>query len=500
MTQRLYNIGGSPRLLAALAITAALVLRLVLILLHDGYLGVDGGAYFLSVNTVLGDEPTNVDFSRPPLAPGWLLVPFLQLWGFEWGYKLWAFTFSMVPLLPAFALLAWKVLTPRQAAVATAFYAFDLLTAEMYVSGVLPLIGMGLFFIVLWGISRDEIKWPWQGLIIAGSLGTIAFVNHTSAGKVAIDLPVFLLAFMVFKGRRSWWPIIHSRAPVLILGAALGLLALPWYFGVAPGSEFTHFPGPWVYFAHWTDAAWIQFILVVPAAFWVVRYAPQPALRAIGIVALMECGLLVLLSNDESIINVFYRGRYFVMPFAIICWTWIVSTYWAPYLMREYKRLALTGLATLLVLSAWGFVAQFQRQTYYSDFMTPDMLKVGESLPDGRDYGVISNGFMFATWIAGVYKVPVAWVYSTAPPARFTEQYEDTKCVLGWNVDCDPIAASETIGMDYIMIDTKFPYVSVRSNNYEGAPDDPWAPLDRAEWLSLVDARGTARLYQIERR
>ena len=55
-------------------IAGALLLRLVLAVTHDGYLGVDGGAYLLSRNAVLGDEPTGAGFPRPPLAPGFQAV------------------------------------------------------------------------------------------------------------------------------------------------------------------------------------------------------------------------------------------------------------------------------------------------------------------------------------------------------------------------------------------------------------------------------------------
>ena len=85
-----------------LILAGALALRLALALSYDGYWGVDGGAYLLSVNNVLGNEPTGAGFPRPPLAPGWLLVPFVELFGDDAGYKVWSALASLCPVIPIF--------------------------------------------------------------------------------------------------------------------------------------------------------------------------------------------------------------------------------------------------------------------------------------------------------------------------------------------------------------------------------------------------------------
>ncbi|KKK64449.1 hypothetical protein LCGC14_2984090, partial [marine sediment metagenome] len=71
-------------------IAAGFCLRLGLTLAHNGFLGVDGGAYFLNMLDVLGQEHTEQGFPRPLLAPGWTLFPFAELFGWDIGYKIWA--------------------------------------------------------------------------------------------------------------------------------------------------------------------------------------------------------------------------------------------------------------------------------------------------------------------------------------------------------------------------------------------------------------------------
>jgi hypothetical protein len=86
----------SPTLATLTLLGLVFGLRLVLVALFvDGYQGVDGGAHRLSMLSVLGLEATGTDFTRPPLAPGWLLVPTTLLFGDVAGYNLFSVIFSM---------------------------------------------------------------------------------------------------------------------------------------------------------------------------------------------------------------------------------------------------------------------------------------------------------------------------------------------------------------------------------------------------------------------
>src|SRR3990167_11282114 len=141
------------------ALTLGLLLaRLFILLTHDGFPGVDGGAYLLHAKRLMGLTLPQIDFTRAPLGPGWLLVPFLKLLGNDVGFKVWQTSFSVFPLLPAFYLLAMRFLSPRASLIATAFVAVDLWQWEMLVTGALPLIGIGLIFLALWGLSGEGAR------------------------------------------------------------------------------------------------------------------------------------------------------------------------------------------------------------------------------------------------------------------------------------------------------------------------------------------------------
>ena len=129
-----------PLFLLLLIILAAGIYRGILLYTHEGFLGVDGGAYFLSRNAVLGNEPTSQGFARPPLAPGWLLVPFTSLWGDDIGFKIWSLVSSLLPI-PAVFLFGTRILGNRGALIGALFIAFCPFQSEMFVTGALPLIG-----------------------------------------------------------------------------------------------------------------------------------------------------------------------------------------------------------------------------------------------------------------------------------------------------------------------------------------------------------------------
>ena len=485
----------SPIKLVIIAALAALALRMTLVLLHPGFLGIDGGAYFLHLNHLLGDEPTGAGFMRPPLAPGWLLFAFTLPFGDMLGYDLFSVFFSMLPLIPAFYLLARLVLRPWGAAIATTFFSFDLLTAEMLVSGILPLIGFGLIILTMVGV------WGMRGgfgvreaAAIAISVALIPYVNQTSAGIAMFALPIFTLSVVYFS--KEWRILSRIALPVLI-GGLIGGTALHWYGDVMPGSPLMRFPGPVMYLSHWADSSWVQMLLTVPTGFIVARNAKNPALRAIGVLAIFEGFMLLWLSNDETIINIFYRARYFVMPLLTINIAWLISTYAWPVWTRTGAKKATAGLMIGAGLILSGYVFQFQNQAYYSDAITPDMQTVMQRIPDDNEKGIIANGFIFALWVAALEKVPVAWTFSASPPPFYQEQYEHTKCVFGWRTDCDPVESAKAINMGYILLDIRFPYINKRMHNYSGAPKDTWSTMD-SPWMQLIGSEGTARLYEVK--
>ncbi len=390
-----------------LIVLAALALRLAITLGHDGFLGVDGGAYLLSRNAVLGDEPTGAGFPRPPLAPGWLLVPFTELFGDDIGYKLWSVAASLLPVLPVY-LLARRLEhghSPALALFAAGFLSLDLLHAEMLVTGALPLIGFALLGMCWWAMGRLAERWSWRDAgVLAGCLGLIPWVNQTTAGLALITIPVYLAALIWYSrgavrltgtrsdrledsGRtfrrlsspslsraalssrasetatrrahnpenrvqlpgpqpnktRPAIPEIARIAPPLLLGGAIALGALPWYMQVLPVTGLLNYPGPFIYLTHVYDSAWWQLLLAWPLGIAMAWKGPKdaPWFRALGVLTCLLGTLLVFLSTDETIINVFYRSRYLLaLPFYVgiswVVWPWLPSPRWLTSPIKKY--------------------------------------------------------------------------------------------------------------------------------------------------------------------
>ena len=482
------SLRSSPYAALVLLIGAALLVRLVATLTHDGYLGVDGGAYLLQAKRLLGLHIEQIDFTRAPLGPGIVLIPFTSLLGDDVGFKVWAAIFAVIPLFPAFYLLARRFLTHRVALVATAFLAVDLWQWEMLVTGVLPLIGIGLILLALWGLAGTGTDRDRLAVIVA--VGLIPYVNQTSTGLAAVTIPTFLVALSFYS--RSLDPIRLNIYP-LATGVAIAAFALPWYKDVLPGSPRLSFPGPKIYIRPWSSAGWVQVWFAMPVAVALVKWAPTPALKALAVAMGAHSILTLFGSYDESIINIFFRSQHVVSPLLVLSIAWIVSSI-EPRLSKVAVRPLTAGVFGLMVVgSAWLFNAQ----TGYSDMITPEMDRARALIPDNADTTIITNGFMTGLWLAALEGSPTAWTFSTEPPPRFAEQYRHTQCLFGWTT-CFPSFAAEALNAEYVLVDTRFPHINHREPNLHGAPDDTWAPTHDATWLDLIYSEGTVRLWRVK--
>ena len=222
-------------------IAAALGLRLALTLSHPGYLGVDGGAYLVGMAATMGDERI-IGFPRPPLAPGFILWPFVELLGTDIGYKVWSSLASLSPLIPVY-LFCRRIPFPRHRdlimAVTVAILSLDLLHGEMIVTGSLPLLAFGFLGTAWWAMGRlAEERTLRLTLILAGSLAFIPYINQTTAGLAIVTVPVYLIALRW--AHRDNDPI-RGNLPGLALGGLLALTALPWYLEVLPVTGMPRF-------------------------------------------------------------------------------------------------------------------------------------------------------------------------------------------------------------------------------------------------------------------
>jgi len=504
-------------------IAAGLILRLSLVLTHPGYLGVDGGAYLLSANAVLGDEPTNAGFPRPPLAPGWLLVPFIHFLGTDIGYKVWSALASMFPLLPVFLFTRRMGVAPTL--FAAGFLLLDLTHAEMIVTGALPLVAFGLLGTAWWAMSRLVEAWSWRNAtVLTVTVGLIPWVNQTTAGLALITIPVFAGVLLWYNRRgagsqripggdspdmgRSHIARILSRPSTSVLvrlalplavGGIVALGALPWYIQVLPGSGLLHYPGQFLYLAYWNDSAWWQFLLAWPLGLYLICKGDTPPLRTLGVISCLLGTLLVFMSTDETILNVFYRSRYLLaIPFYIGV-AWLIYTRWLPAL--HWKPWAIsTVVAIALSVMAFGFLTQFKRQAGYSDMITPASAEALAFIKrTDSTAGIVNNSFTLALWISALNKVPSPHTWTWTPPPTFIATDKDVRCILGWT-ECDPAAAQERLNVGFVLIEGRFPYYSLRAPAVFGSLNKarPWDNLPQVAWLVPVFSQGTTNVYRID--
>lgn len=520
--QRSHRSGLKPDRLASFSLLIWILLgflafRLWLTLGHDALLGVDGGAYLDGLRITLGGADLGVGFPRPPLAPGLMLWPFIELFGIDNGYKIWSSIASVLPAIPVY-LMARRIHSrfPSTAAVfAAGFLLLDILHAEMLVTGALPLIGFALLGMVIWAMGETE-EWSFKkGFTLAICLGLIPWVNQTTAGLALITIPVYGLALWFFHS--NWWtednrttpygnPPVSSPltlftflGPFMILGGIIGLAALPWYLDVLPVSGVLNYPGPYIYFSPWTDSSWLQVFLALPIGIFVVVRGIAPWMKALGVLICVYAALSPFLSTDETVINLFYRSRYLLaIPFYVAI-TWIVFTFAIPRFNQIQLKLAAAaaiGVAILLVVGYWW---TFNNQAGYSDMVSRETQSALSITSAINDKAIINNSFTLALWIAGLNEVEAPHTWTWQPPPTWQETDKHVRCVLGWVPACDPFASIEKLNAGWVLIEKRFPYYNDRAPGVYGSlnVEEPWIDLPSIPWLELTYAEGTTELYAI---
>ena len=390
-----------------IVLLGTLALRLTMSLTHDGFLGVDGGAYLLWAKQLTHDDLRLIGFQRTPLGPGWLLVPFIELLGDDAGYQVWN-ALSSVLVIPAAYLLAQRVLTPRQAVMATVFVALNPWHWEMLVTGSLPAIGISLIFVALWGMMAviEGDSGRWHRIAIIGSIGLIPYVNQTSTGLAGIALPALVIAYAV--QARSFKPF-HAVLPYWVIGALLALPSLYFYGDVLFNSAYVAFPGSKLYIYNGYHGGMLVAAYGLFVAYFAIKHG-NPPIKALGVVLAAHSFLPLFASHDEAIINVLYRSQHLATPLLMVVGAW--------YVAREVKRLpglrvvVGTGMAAVVLLGASLWV--FDRQASFSDMVTPDMNVVRAHIPPEYDGWIITSNGSTAYWMAAER----AWAWALALQGR----------------------------------------------------------------------------------
>jgi len=495
--------------IAVALVATAIILRLGLVLSHESHLGIDGGAYILSALDVLGRDSTHVGFSRPPLAPGWLLTPFLEALGPNLGFKLWTVLFSLPAMLPVY-LLTREIAGKSAALFALAFFSVDIMQMEMFVTGVLPLIGFTLLGTALWAMLRLSNESPRSKrtyflltALLALCLGTLPYVNQTAAGIGIIVLPIAYFSLMYFKARaRTQFKgmevgdIFWGITPGAAIGAILALGAIPWYILNAPGNGELSFPGPLIHTVWITDPAIIQSIIAFGLAWLVFRDNPDYRVKTLANILVVLGVLILFLSRDEALINIFFRSRYFMGFIFYPALAWYLCRTWP---LPKFEPVVHLSLAAVFCALLWGQVAVFNIQAGYKDMILPETAEALE-IPrqENPQAAIITNYYSLSHWVAALNQVESHNTWNLEPSAFYTETDRHVRCLLGWVPGCDPSEAVKTLDAGYILIDDRFPDFVKLPNAYGAPQSDTWGQMDSVPWLTLEYSDNGVRLWRID--
>ena len=489
-----------------LIVALTLALRLGLALPHEPYLGIDGGAYVLSALEVQGKNATSVGFPRPPLAPGWLLVPFIELWGIDFGYKVWAVLFSFLPFIPVY-LLTRDLVNKSAAIFALAFFSVDMLQMEMMVTGSLPLIGFTCIGLAVWCVFRLSSSWSKLHFgLLAGSVGVLPYINQTAAGIGGIVLPLVTMALFILvrreKGQDAWpyqLNLIRYVLPAALIGGIIALGSLPWYLANAPGNSELRFPGTLLIFVNWFDPALlIQFPISVILVFATWKVTKDYRMRTIAVVISVLSVMILFLSYDEAVVNLLFRPRYFlpILVYPTIAFLLCRTFPLLPSLRKEWD-VAVPMVAVWLFLFGWGQWYVFDNQVFFKDMVFPSTANALEiSKAEHPQKAVITNSYSLSHWVAALNQVESPNTWSLEPSPYYKESDEHVRCLLGWVAGCQPEAAAAALNAGYILIDGRR---NIWAPPVYGAPtEDTWGNMPSVPWLRLRYAEGTLKLWEVE--
>lgn len=488
-------------------ILTLLGLRLFLALSHEPYLGIDGGAYILSALDVQGKEHTSVGFDRPPLAPGWLLVPFIETLGMDAGLKVWTALFSVLPLLPVYLLT--KTLVNKSAAIfALAFMSVDMMQMEMMVTGSLPLIGFSLIGLAIWAIiNLTEYRFSRRHFwILVFSVGLLPYINQTAAGIAAVILPITVISLLFFVTKQHnkmvagpfQVNIIMYVLPAAFLGVLLALGALPWYLANAPGNNELRYPGPLLMLVHFPDPALVlQLPIVAMLVYLLLKETRDYKIRALAVVMSVLGGMMLFLSYDEAIINILYRSRYLLAIMVYPAVAFLLCREWPFFesLKRDWIVIPMAAV-WLGLLGMQVFI--FHAQTNFKDMVFPETAYALEiARTEQPDKAIITNAYSLSHWVAAINQVEAPNTWSLEPSPFYRDSDARVRCLLGWVPECNPESAARALNAGYILIDERMPDEIMAAPVYGAPSSDEWGNTYSVPWLHLRNANGSVRLWEI---
>ena len=451
-------------------------------LFHDPWFGVDGGAYLINVNTVLGRVDTDIaSWPRPALAPGWLLVPFVHDFNPDVGMKVWT---ALVSLIPVWA--TWHVargfLSRNHALLAACFTSCDIYILQQFVGGPLPAIAYGLLAVAI-RASMDLARSPeWRpGLILTWgpALAPIGLINQTSVAYVPLVAVPALLGAVWYRGRLHW----HVPFAIACVGFLIGLSVLS-YLSLLPGSDQVSYSG---WDLKFRPDLWAIVLGGFGLAWGVWHIWQGTVLYPYAVALVILSALRFWIAGDEALGNIFFRAwslqAMMVMPA-------IVQTVsdWIPWtqMRRAVAAIALVGMVGIAGLFLYVEVSEVDR-------VGPGETTAFKAWVDAPDAGIIlTHNFSLSRWAEGIHNRPALNLWQREPPPAYRTDDELARCIIGWIACADPQSTAASRGVTHVLIDLAW------DGNLYGWPEDGWARTLSARWLREEHAHGHIRLFAVE--
>tara|TARA_R110000824_G_scaffold82199_2_gene206149 strand:+ start:4267 stop:5889 length:1623 start_codon:yes stop_codon:yes gene_type:complete len=461
-------------------------------LINGGFLGVDEGAYILGVQALTDSNPwaSGIHFTRAPLSPGWLLWPFLQVFGLVWGSNLYSFAASL-PAIGGFYLLARAIFSTKWAVATTMLFSFDWVQAELLVTGTAPLMGMTWMMVLVAGMLRNDTRWGRLAIVIAMPL--IAYTNQTSLALSVVTVPLVWL-MLPDKRRLMLW---------LAVGAALTLTALPWYWEVVPGTGRMSYPGAFIYLNPAWSAHWHFMVAGVVLGGVALLKGSPPRLRALAAAMTAHAVLQIFLSHDEAFMNLFFRSTAWMMPLWWIVAAWTVKQHGLTVYRRVVRQLGFAdrpnwamlrvSFVALLAFGLFGVAMQYKGQAYYSELAGGPMLDAIAQIDLDHAEVIGTNAESRGYYIAAVTKRTVVWTQSALPATAYVEKEAALRCEIGWIENCERLGH-----ITHFLIDEHNRQIDAAQAIYRSPdPANPW-DFSNMPWMVEVYRQGSIVLYELE--
>ena len=456
-------------------------IRLAIVLFNGPWFGVDGGAYLINVNTVLGlVDPDIAPWPRPALAPGWLLVPFVHDFSPDVGMKVWTALVSLIPVWGTWH-VARGFLSRNHALLAACFTSCDIYLLQQFVGGPLPAIAYGLLAVAI-RASMDLARSPeWRpGLILTWglALAPIGLINQTSVVYVPLVAVPALLGAVWYRRRLHW----HVPVAIACVGLVIGLSVLS-YLSLLPGSEHVSYSG-------WDLTFRPDLWAIVLGGFglaWGVWHIRQgTALYPYAVALVILSALRFWIAGDEALGNIFFRAwslqAMMVMP-AIVQ----TVSVWIPW--PQMRR----GVAAIALLGMAGIAGMYLNiQVSEADRVGPEETAAFEAWAGAPHAGtILTHNFSLSRWAEGIHNRPALTLWQREPPPAYRTDDDLARCVIGWIACADPESTAASLGVTHVLIDLAW------DGDLYGQPEDGWARTLDAPWLKKVYAEEGIRLYEV---